>query len=67
MPDKSADLAPDRCRCDDQACMSWQSDCARAEIWTDDTPYVWLPLCTRPQGARSCSRRIDPHTMEEGA
>jgi hypothetical protein len=64
--DKSKDLAPDRLRCQDYDCPSWPSDCARAEAWTGQGRFTWLPLCTRRAKARKCHMRIDPVTLEEG-
>jgi hypothetical protein len=61
---KSRDLAPDRARCADEDCPSWESGCARAEHQLGLGRFTWLAL-RRPQRARYCNRRIDPVTLQE--
>ena len=62
---KSRDLGPDRSRCSDEECPSWKSDCARAEHQKGELRFTWLAL-KRRTGAKNCSRRIDPVTLEVG-
>lgn len=62
---KSRDLGPERARCADYDCPSWEAGCARAEYQLGLGTFRWLAL-TRPQGARRCKRRIDPRTMADG-
>lgn len=64
MADKSKDLPMQVCRCQDAACPQWKSGCARAEKWKGEGRFIWLPLCVRRRGARSCNKRIDPATLE---